>query len=225
MRYVSVDIETTGLDQERYSILSIGAIIEDTSKKLSFEEIPKFHVAIKHPEIIGSLFALNMNKNLIEAIAQYQDTNSEALKSAIMEKTGLKFLNEDEVVEEFFDFLYINGISDLTQDDLGKIPMKRKGTVMVPTLVSKIKPTTITVAGKNFSTFDKKFLERLPRWKQAIRIKQRIIDPAVLFVDWQKDECLPSLGDCKQRAGIEGIVSHNALEDAWDVIQLLRKFY
>jgi oligoribonuclease (3'-5' exoribonuclease) len=47
-----VDVETTGLEKDRYQILSIGAIIEDTSKKLPFDEIPKFHAAILHNEIM-----------------------------------------------------------------------------------------------------------------------------------------------------------------------------
>ena len=87
------------------------------------------------------------------------------------------------------------------------------------------KPITINVAGKNFGTFDKLFLEELPWWKKLIRTRSRIIDPSILFVDWSNDEAIPSLTKCKERANIEGIVTHNALEDAWDVIELLRKNY
>jgi hypothetical protein len=71
----------------------------------------------------------------------------------------------------------------------------------------------------------KLFLEELPWWKKLIRTRQRIIDPSILFVNWSEDNALPSLTKCKERANIEGIVTHNALEDAWDVIELLRKFY
>jgi hypothetical protein len=56
-------------------------------------------------------------------------------------------------------------------------------------------------------------------------MRQRVIDPAILMVDWKNDESLPNLKVCKERADIEGIVTHNALEDAWDVIEVLRKFY
>ena len=62
-------------------------------------------------------------------------------------------------------------------------------------------------------------MERLPRWKQVFRIRQRIIDPSILFTDWVNDESLPSLSDCKKRAGLSEIVTHNAVEDAWDVIE------
>jgi len=227
MKYVSIDIETTGLDTERYQILSIGAIIEDANKKLSFNEIPKFHVAILHPEVIGSLFALNMNYKLIDYISQYQDTKDNKIKSAIEKKAGMKFLNEDQVAEAFFQFLFLNGICSMSVDDLFQSQKKKSffSDVDVPVLTSKMTPTSINVAGKNFSSFDKKFLERLPRWKQCIRIRQRVIDPAVLFVNWKEDETVPGLGECKKRAGFVDLVSHNALEDAWDVVELLRKSY
>ena len=42
---------------------------------------------------------------------------------------------------------------------------------------------------------------------------------------WKNDDAAPGLGLCKERAGIEGIVTHNAIEDAMDVVQLFRKFY
>jgi hypothetical protein len=47
----------------------------------------------------------------------------------------------------------------------------------------------------------------------------------VLFVDWKNDESLPGLSDCKKRAGLSEVVTHNALEDAWDVVELFRKKY
>ena len=77
MIYISIDIETTGLEKDRYQILSIGAILEDTSKKLPFEKIPKFHAAILHNEITGSPFALNMNKELIEARSEERRVGKE----------------------------------------------------------------------------------------------------------------------------------------------------
>ena len=234
MKYISIDVETTGLDSENNDILSIGAIIEDTELKLPFDEIPKFHGAIVHEEVIGSLLALNMNKELIEYIVRYQglsdikdvtDLHKAVAVSALKVVSGLEFYNEDSIVEAFYQFLYLNGICGLDINSILVHTMKEINGVRVPCLTSKMKPTTITVAGKNFTGFDKKFLEKLPRWKQAIRVRQRVIDPAILFTDWKNDKNLPSLGECKERANIEGIVTHNALEDAWDVIQLLRTQY
>ena len=213
MKYLSIDIETSGLDPENNQILSIGAIVEDTDNKLSFDEIPKFHVCILADQLIGSPFALQMNKELIEAMVHYQTAEDQDEKNDLVQMTGMIFLHKEDVVTLFYNFLYKNGFvkSDETDNFTG--------------LTSKMKPVTINVAGKNFGTFDKLFLERLPRWKQAIRIRQRIIDPSILFIDWKNDDAIPSLNTCKQRANLDGIVTHNAIEDAWDVIQLLRTQY
>ena len=224
MIYISVDVETTGLEKDRYQILSIGAILEDTTKKLGFEEIPKFHAAILHNEITGSPFAINMNSKIIEAVAQYQNAEDQDEKNDIVHMTGMQFYQEDQVVEGFYRWLFDNGLVDfdpLLADQMVKIENGKS----YPALTSKMKPVTINVAGKNFASFDKHFLERLPRWKQVIRVRQRIIDPSVIFTSWNEDKSMPSLYECKQRAKIEGIVTHDALEDAWDVIQLLRTQY
>lgn len=225
MRYLSIDIETTGLDRENHKVLSIGAIVEDTEKKLPFEEIPKFHAAILHHEINGSPFAINLNRDLIGYIAAYQNTKSEDTKKKIEEESGMKFYQEDEVVEAFFHFLCDNGLYDFPDMTTPGLMIKVVDGKTYPMLTSKMKPANINCAGKNFGTFDKIFLEKLPRWQQVIRIRQRLLDPSILFVDWVKDAEVPGLGKCKERAGFDKVVTHNAVEDAWDVIELLRKAY
>lgn len=87
------------------------------------------------------------------------------------------------------------------------------------------KKIELNVAGKNFGMFDYGFIKLVPRMEELFRFKSRVLDPAILCVDWNEDKSLPSLNDCKQRNGIEGDVTHDAVEDAWDVIQVLRKFY
>ena len=227
MKFISIDVETSGLDPESNQVLSIGAIIEDSENPLPLDKCPKFHAAIRHDEITGSLFAINLNRELIETIVSYQECKSQEEKDDIEESSGMRFYHKDDIVEAFYHFLYLNGMVkvDLNANMMEAIHKRDRDGNSVPVLTSRIKPTHITVAGKNFATFDKLFLEKLPRWKQVIRIKQRILDPAILYVDWKGDTSLPSLGECKERAGIEGIVTHNALEDAWDVVELLRKKY
>ena len=226
MKYLSIDIETTGIDSENDQILSVGIILEDTSKKLPFDEIPKLHLAILRDRISGSPFAINMNADLIETLVSYQTAVDQDEKNDMMQFTGMNFVKEDDVAEAVFQFLYVNGISSERPADINVgQQVKLVGGKLVPVINLRTKPVTITVAGKNFGTFDKLFLERLPNWKKLIRIQQRVIDPAVLFVDWTKDNSLPNLSECKSRAGLPEIVTHNAVEDAWDVIELLRKQY
>lgn len=202
MKYVSIDIETTGLDFQKNKILSFAAIVEDTSNPLPLGDLPKFKAIILQREIVGSPRALTMNSHLIESIGQYLD-GDEYLKKEIELSTGYQFFEEDAVVKSFYNFLVVQGYSSIVAN----------------------KPITLNVAGKNFATFDKLFLEQLPMWQKLIRVRQRVIDPSIMFCEWDKDETLPSLQQCKDRAQINSIVSHDAVDDAWDVIMLLRKFY
>jgi hypothetical protein len=209
MLYCSIDIETSGLDHEKNNLLSISVIVEDTKLKLPFEEIPKFNAIIPDFNIYGSPRALVMNSKIIDLIAEYHDTNQTNIKK-LEEKTGYKFIIKEKLTFKLYEFLCLNGYGDglkVTKFD-GNTP-----------------PLTINVAGKNFGTFDKLFLQQLPWWQKLIRTRQRVLDPSILMVDWKKDTSLPNLTTCKERAGIEGVVTHNALEDAWDVIEVLRKFY
>jgi hypothetical protein len=80
----------------------------------------------------------------------------------------------------------------------------------------------IVVAGKNYANFDLRFLEKLPGWSR-IKFDHRIIDVGNLY--WEpKDDGphLPDLSKCLKRAGLNPLVSHNAIADAIQVIQLIR---
>jgi oligoribonuclease len=224
MKYISIDIETTGLDAEFNQILSIGAVIEDTLNQLPFEELPKFHAVIKRESVYGSIFALNLNRDLIQAMKDYSEARTQELKDEIEESFGAKFYEEDEVVEALYQFCYRNGLVPFDPDFLNK-QIKVVDGIAYPILKSNMIKTYLNCAGKNFAGFDKKFLEKLPRWKQVFSIRSRVLDPGILFVDWINDESIPSLDQCKQRAGIDGVVTHNAVEDAMDVVMLLRKCY
>jgi len=221
MIYVSVDIETSGLDSEKHKVLSIGAIIEDTEKKLPYEECPKFNAIILQNEITGSPRAITMNKEIISMIGEYLEGTDET-RHLMNTHSDYSFYKEDDVVKEFYWWLERNGYF---QGDNSGGYVSLKDGYMKPMINSGTKPITLNVAGKNFGTFDKLFLQELPWWQKLIRTRQRVLDPAILMVDWKSDKSLPNLTQCKERAGVSGIVTHNALEDAWDVIEVLRKFY
>jgi len=225
MIYTSIDIETTGLDLENDQILSIGLAIEDTNRIAPISEIPTLHIIILRKRISGSPFALNLNKNIINAISDYQrsdDINKRAISNAL----DTIFLEEDKVVEEIHKFFWKHHIRfdsyETYNGPFHKGPSDEEGT---PLLTSSIPKVHFNVAGKNFASFDKIFLERLPRWKQVFKIRTRILDPAILFLEWDTDDQVPGLDLCMLRANVEGAVTHNALQDAIDVIRVLRKTY
>lgn len=80
---------------------------------------------------------------------------------------------------------------------------------------------TINVAGKNFGTFDLQFLERLDGWDKHINVRHSIIDPSILY--WNhEDDTLPSMSECKKRAGFDEFIAHDAISDCFDVVKLIR---
>jgi len=81
---------------------------------------------------------------------------------------------------------------------------------------------TITVAGKNFNGFDRLFLEKLDQFTDIIRMRRRTIDPAILCVDWSNNS-LPDLQTCMSELDVSGDVTHTAMQDAVDVIRIIRK--
>jgi oligoribonuclease len=217
MKYVSIDIETTGLDVKKHQIISFAAIIEDTNNKLPFDELPKFKCIIKRHELIGSIRALMMNVKIIGYLDRYHSFKTVSEQKEFEKETGYLFLDEELLAQEFYRFLASNKFLNRNKEDLSDIQhINFSGSTS---------PIIINVAGKNFGTFDKPFLEQLPWWNKIIIVRQRILDPGILYLDWQNDESIPSLNTCKERAGIDGEVTHDAMDDAWDVINLLRFTY
>ncbi len=223
MKFASIDIETTGIDNERSQTLSIGIVLEDCNDIKPINELPKLEIAIIHERIEGEIFALNMNRDLISDILRYKLAKTDEERKQIEAETGREYLNEEDVVKRIFQFMYDHNAieGDYTFGDMREIVRGKT----YPALTSKMKPWYFNAAGKNFASFDQKFLERLPRWKQVFKIRGRVLDPAILFVDWANDDAAPGLSLCKERAGLSSVVTHNAIEDALDVVMLLRKQY
>jgi len=192
MKYVSIDIETTGIIPEFHQVIEFAAVIEDTLNPLPLEKLPKFHDVIRNSENLysGEAFAIFLNQRIFEILAGKDNS--------------VEIIREKDLAYLFNLFLKKNGFEESPRS-------------------SQI---TFHAAGKCFGTFDKLFLERLPNWRKYLQITRRVIDPAILYVDWEKDEGLPNLETCKSRAGlIDTSISHVADEDALDVIKVLRKTY
>ena len=161
MKFISIDTETTGLNPDTCQLLSFGAIVEDTEKKLPFNQIPKFHCAILRGErdiLQGELFALNMNKNLIERITQYSIAKTQEEKDEIVQKTGMIFLREEEVVKAFYHFLINAGVITPEWDATKTVEIINGKTY--PMLTTKMKPSHLNVAGKNFHSGDQAYIEQ-----------------------------------------------------------------
>lgn len=177
MKYISCDIETTGLDPDTCQILQMAMVLEDTQYVCPVNDLPHLCITIgtKDGIIKGEPYAIRMNARLISEIA---------------EGRGMHMMDALVAFERFVD-----GV---------KITTGKK----------------VIMAGKNFDGFDRRFIRRCMPSVECM-FSHKTIDPATLY--WtQKDTSLPSLDNCLARAGITDTVSHDALSDARQVIQVLR---
>lgn len=84
---------------------------------------------------------------------------------------------------------------------------------------------THTFAGKNIASFDIPFLRAKGYLDDMLKIHRRYLDPSILYWDPNTDDSLPNLELCKKRAGYKHNVNHTAIEDARDVVNLIRSYF
>jgi hypothetical protein len=214
MKYVSIDIETTGINKDWCDMIEFGAIIEDTNNQLSYERAPKFHRYLKPPRkegYRGEIYALDMHAksgvlaeiNRIDQIQQKGDRFG-GLKGQDAEDYR-KLIPPRKLLHQFTLFLIENGYENVGLQTVHS--------------QAKVNLGAVTVAGKNFFAFDWYFLAPL----FGERICRRAIDPAAWYWSPADDERIPNTPQCLERAGLEATGVHTSLGDAWDIIRLTRK--
>lgn len=190
MKFISIDIETTGLDPQKNQILEFGAIAIDTSYP-TVPYIADFRAVFIHQELTGNPIAFTMNTELISDISNVLKTKSFDYDMCNASGNNVYVRNSEEF-QKYFD------------QWLERINFTER----------------LTLAGKNLASFDLKFIEAAGI---KIKYRHRMIDPAILYVDWEKNETLPDLQQCLDRAGIVKSVEHTSLGDAGDVAELVLK--
>lgn len=93
-KYVSIDIETTGLNPENCQILEIGAVIDDGTTPIA--NCPTFHCYVDHGLILGEPFAVSMHPTILHRIATHEE--------------GYTYLQPWEVAACFRDFIKQHGL-------------------------------------------------------------------------------------------------------------------
>lgn len=189
----SIDIETTGFDHQNCDILQFAAIVDDLSNPQPFDKLPKYEAIFTKSIYSGNPFALSMHSQLFVQIDQAIKNKTEESSS------GVRFMALEDLPSSFEYFLLSNGYK---QEKNGKI--------------------YVNVAGKNVASFDLPFLQsKIKNWGN-IYFLNRVIDPAILYFDMEKDDKLPDMKKCMERAGLSGEVAHTAYDDALIVLKLLR---
>jgi DNA polymerase III epsilon subunit-like protein len=191
MKFLSIDIETTGLDPQKNQILEFGAVAIDTSCG-NAPYVDDFRAVFIHQELTGNPIALTMNSELINEINILLKTKDFDYDEFNYNKSNDVYVRNTEEFQKYFD------------EWLESIGFTGR----------------LTLAGKNLASFDLKFLEAAGI---KIKYRHRMIDPAILYVDWATDETLPDLQQCLDRAGIVKNVEHTSIADAMDVAELVLK--
>jgi oligoribonuclease (3'-5' exoribonuclease) len=203
--YVSIDIETLGLDPDSCDVVEFGAVI-DVDGITAVEQLPTFHRYILPPKrkIKGKDAFVFRG----EPYAMWMHGKSEILKRIARKEEPYRYCIPKDLGREFCAWLVINGFEHKEHTD------KKKQENYIS--------TKVVVAGKNFQGFDMRFLRRLKDFEKHVKFNHRVHDPAALYFDKAKDAAPPGLEDCLYRAGIEKSVEHTAVADAQDVIRVLR---
>lgn len=197
MKYLSIDVETTGLNPNRCQILEFGAIYDDLSKP--FSERKTFQYYFYHEQLRGDIIAFDMNKEIISII-----TNKiKEIKKGI-QHTDLA--RPEEFSQVLSEWLY--DVIDPKEPDDFKLNIAGKNVAGCDLNFLEMLPG-FSREGSSLS-FDK--------WKT----RARCIDPAILYYK-KEDICLPDLQTCIKRATSNELgVSHRAIEDAEKVCCLIR---
>jgi oligoribonuclease (3'-5' exoribonuclease) len=202
MRIFSIDIETTGLDSRIHSMVEIAIVSVDLYNEQAPEYL--FHRYIIPENLTWTIYCLNMHRYLLEKLI----TNTIPIDKGMLE-VGSKMPYDVPC-----QIPLITVFSEIKQWLFDTVKYIKDGKVanMIP-------------AGKNFANFDLRFIERLPTYHNIF--KHRTLDPVSLYT-MSGDEVPPELKVCKERAIALGCdfttskVSHTAVDDARDVVKLLR---
>lgn len=183
MKYVSIDIETTGIDAKQDQILMASFVVEDTENIKPLRELPHFTFFLRHARYAGNAYALSLNSWILKALSDPYKT----------EINGHPIINDGA-------YQWSYEVEGFIHQHFGE--------------------SKAVAAGKNVAGFD------LPFFPESIQnlFIHRVIDPGSVFIDWDQNKPY-SLPQIKGAMGMEDTVTHDAYDDAIDVIRVLRTQY
>lgn len=204
-KFISIDIETLGLNPNVCDVIEFGAVYEDTDNQVPLDKLPRFHRYLfkENGMYRGELEALAMHGKIFKSMVDIKRAES------IQPQLGkLSKVNYSNILSHFRAWLCQVGYFNIENTNKWcKNPDEWP---------------SVLVAGKNFSGFDLNFIKSHFESVPEIRFKHRTIDPSMMYFDPKVDEGPPSLSECRFRAGLNPMVSHNAIDDAISVIEVLR---
>ena len=196
--YVSIDIETTGLDRKRSEILEIAAVFDDGVIGKPISQMPTFQCLIKQNSFeYAEPYALQMNKSYFDEFVLKTQGQSKA-----------NWLTPTQAVTQLTKFLMDAHSRAIATHDV---------------VLGWDRPmSNIEISGKNFGSYDHQVLESFflrlapTHWPALSKIMgYKFLDVGPMFhADFG---FLPGLDAINELTG-RNQVSHRAYDDAVDVI-------
>lgn len=216
MKLVSIDTETTGLDPATSELLELGIVVFDSKYLFEPKASNSLRIVFCKEQIQGNVFAIDMNKELIAEIKEYNNkfkNIEDGLLISVTPTLTTIYVNVTPVTDSdnFFSFTTRAALKKLA-DEVTKFLVD----------ADAYENGKLNIAGKNFVGFDKAFISKFDDLKEVIinKARHRVLDVGSMYVDPQVDDCLPNLATCLKRAGFENTVPHNAVDDAILVIKV-----
>jgi len=195
MKFLSIDVETTGLDPDKDLLLEFAAVEFDT--KLDPAQGKAFRALVVPPStgpISSPLHVLAMH-SVTGLWQELATADTELRKTDDTPITGLSAAGTTTVACRYQALLlsFKQWLKDNHIDHSGRL----------------------NIGGKNVM-FDMSFMERCGspgEWEKMVRY--RTLDPGILYLDLKNDDRVPGMETCIKRYGakMEGKI-HSALSDA-----------
>lgn len=137
MKYLALDLETTGLDWEHDQILEVGMVVDDFRIKT---HAPPFHCYVAHEHLHGHPVALAMNAEIIGKLASKDKWPT------------INFVHPSHLFDKMYEYLRTYFPE---QDAKIRIPVAGKNVAFDKLFLSKIKSSKVHMSGLtlNFGKF------------------------------------------------------------------------
>lgn len=213
MKYLSIDVETAGLNPAEHDLLAVAIVPGDDSKDQTPEELARESLLLVLPARDGSI------RGEVGAMVLHAESGTGILRRLERARTWLEKQSS------------ANGWGPFEADPRGAnwIAAWRSGAA-IPVedwlLYGRGFTENVVVAGKNVGTFDLRFFEKDHGLKTCVlsRFDHRVLDIGPMFLR-SEDDRVPGMSKCRERTGVTmppGWLAHDPLTDAVEVVLMVR---